>query len=477
MNEILKLDATAQAALIKKGAITPLELVDLSIEASKNLNPILNAIITPMFDLARERAKNIDLNAPFAGVPMVLKDGIATYKGVPTSNGSQLFKDNKATADSELVKRYKEAGFVIIGKTNLPEFGLLPTTEPMSFGATKNPWDISRTPGGSSGGTAAAVAARMVALGHGNDGGGSIRIPAACCGLFGLKPTRGRNPLGPMASLVSGLVEEHVLTHSVRDSAAVLDITGQPDALSFYHAPTQKGTYRDALDQPLRKLKIGYSTTQASGKPVHKDCEKGTLEAVELCKSFGHEVVHKPLDIPFSGKDLGEVFGALWAVCASSPLAFFQMITKTPPPKQMVEPLSYALYEQGQKISGATYELARQKMHRIARSVLTFFQDIDVWISPSLGMPPVTLGSFVQNVENPMVPMEMAAKFSPTTAIFNISGQPAASVPIFWNKEGLPIGVQIVAKFGDETTLFQLAHQMEKEINWQQNTPAILQQT
>lgn len=474
MKEILKLDATAQAALIKKGEITPLELVDLSIAATEKLNPTLNAVITPMFDQARDLAKKATLDAPFAGVPMMLKDGIAAYKGVPFSTGSALFKNNIAKHDSELVKRYKQAGFIVIGKTNMPEFGILPTSEPTAFGAAHNPWDTTKTPGGSSGGTAAAVAARMVALAHGNDGGGSIRIPASCCGLFGLKPTRGRNPLAPMSSLVSGLVEEHVLTHSVRDSAAVLDITGKPDPYGFYPAPTQKESYLGCIQKPIRKLKIGYSLTQNSGKPVHQDCVDATLKAVELALSFGHEVVELPMEIPFSGKRLGEIFGVIWAVCAASPLAFYHKMTGNPPPKELVEPLSYALYQQGQKVSGADYELARQGMHRIARSILEFFTDIDAWISPTLGMPPVDLGSFPQSEENPLAPLDMAGKFSPITAIFNISGQPAASVPIHWNTAGLPIGVQVVTKFGDEGTLFQLAAQMEKAVNWQAKLPKIL---
>lgn len=474
MNSILKLDATAQAALIKKGEITPLELVDLSIAATEKLNPTLNAVITPMFEEARTLAKTATLAAPFAGVPMMLKDGLAAYKGIPFSTGSALFKNNIAKHDSELVKRYKQAGFIVIGKTNMPEFGILPTTEPTAFGATHNPWDTTKTPGGSSGGTASAVAARMVALAHGNDGGGSIRIPASCCGLFGLKPTRGRNPLAPMSSLVSGLVEEHVLTHSVRDSAAVLDITGQPDPNGFYYAPAQKQPYAEVLKQPVRKLKIGYSLTQNSGKPVHQDCVDATLKAVELARSFGHEVVEMPMKIPFTGKMLGEIFGVIWAVCAASPLAFYHKMTGNPPPKALVEPLSYALYQQGQKVSGADYELARQGMHRIARSVLEFFTDIDVWISPTLGMPPVDLGSFPQSEDNPLAPLDMAGKFSPITAIFNISGQPAASVPVHWNAEGLPVGIQIVTKFGDEGTLFQLAAQMEEVVNWQAKLPNIL---
>ena len=387
MHPILQLDATAQAALVKKGELTPLELVELSIEAAEKWNPSLNAIITPMYEEARKIAKSSTLpDGPFKGVPLLLKDGLAAYKGVRFTQGSKLFKQNIAKHDSLLVQRYKQAGFIVIGKTNMPEFGMLPTTEPTEFGATHNPWDTSKTPGGSSGGSAAAVAARIVSLAHGNDGGGSIRIPASCCGLFGLKPTRGRNPLAPLSSLVSGLVEEHVLTHSVRDSAAVLDITGQPDPLAFYHAPPQQMLYTSLLEQPVRKLKIGYALQKPSGGSVHKDCVEATLKTIELCRSFGHEVVEMPLQLPFSGKQLGEVFGTLWAVCAASPIAFVEKMTGQPVSKEMVEPLSYAMYQQGKQLSGSDYELARQVMHRIARSILAFFQDIDIWLSPALGL-------------------------------------------------------------------------------------------
>ncbi len=475
MDSILKLDATAQAALIKKGEITPLELVDLSIAAAEQLNPSLNAIITPMYEEARSLAKQALPDAPFKGVPLLLKDGIAAYKGVRFTTGSTLYKNNIAKHDSLLVQRYKAAGFIVIGKTNMPEFGMLPTTEPTEFGATHNPWDLNKTPGGSSGGSAAAVAARITALAHGNDGGGSIRIPASCCGLFGLKPTRGRNPLAPMSSLVSGLVEEHVLTHSVRDSAAVLDITGQPDPNAFYHAPAQQLHFSSLLEQPIRKLKIGYSLGRPGGGSVHEDCEKATMHTVELCKSFGHEVIEMPLKIPFSGKTLGEVFGTLWNVCAASPIAFYEKITGQPVSKDLVEPLSYAMYQAGKKVTGSDYELARQAMHRIARSILEFFTDIDIWICPSLGLPPVALGSFPQNEEKPMAPLAMASEFAPTTAIFNISGQPAASIPVYWNEDGLPIGVQAVAKMGDEGTIFQLSKQLEEAVNWQAKLPPLLE--
>jgi len=235
----------------------------------------------------------------------------------------------------------------------------------------------------------------------------------------------------------------------------------QPDPLAFYHAPAQKGSYLQALDQPVRKLKIGYALTSPGGGDLHPDCDAATLYAVDLCKSFGHEVVEMPLAIPFSGKQLGDIFSALWAVGAASPLAFYHKMTGN-------------LYEQGQKISGADYEFARQGMHKVARSVLMAFQDIDIWLSPTLGMPPVDLGSFAQNESNPLAPSLMAAKFSPMTAIFNISGQPAASIPVYWNESGLPIGIQAVSKFGDEATIFQLAEQMEQVVKWQEKVPAIL---
>jgi len=475
MNQVLRKDAIAQSDLIKQKEISPTELVEASIEAVESLNPQLNAVITPMYEEARAALGQIDIDAPFAGVPMLLKDGIASYKGVRFSSGSNMLKGNIAKEDSELVKRYKKAGFIIIGKTNMPEFGLLPTTESDAFGACHNPWALSKTPGGSSGGSAAAVAARMVALAHGNDGGGSIRIPASCCGLFGLKPSRARNPLGPFSSLVNGLVEEHVLTRSVRDSAAVLDITGVPDPYGYYAAPP-KGvdSYLSTLDQPVRKLKIAYSMTTPFGGPIDRECEIAVEQTVSLCKDLGHELTLKNLDIPFTGKDLGEMFNALWAVGATTPIAFYHLLTGSKPEAGMVEPLSAALYEVGVKITGPRYELFRLQMHKVARAVLAFFDDIDVWLTSTLGMPPVDLGLMTQNPDQPMAPMKVASKFSPMTAIFNISGQPSASVPVHQSLDELPIGVQITSKFGDETTLFQLAHQMEKLLKWQERTPVII---
>ncbi|MEZ4883888.1 MAG: amidase [Chitinophagales bacterium] len=474
MNTILRLDATAQAALIRKGEISALELVNLSIDAIEELNPQLNAVITPMYDEARTAAENVDKNAPFAGVPMLLKDGIAAYKGVRMTSGSGLFQNFVAQYDSELVVRFKNAGFIVIGKTNMPEFGLMPVTEPHTFGATRNPWNTDLTPGGSSGGSAAAVAARIVSVAHGNDGGGSIRIPASCCGLFGLKPTRGRNPLGPnFSELISGLVAEHVLTRSVRDSAAILDLTEGNEIDSIYYPPPKSESYLEALSEPVRKLKIGYCLDTPMGGNVHDDCRKATVEAVELCQSLGHEVFEMPLKMPFNGRQIGEIFTTLWAAGATSALAMMKKMTGKEPPKTMVEPLTWGLYQLSQQVNAADYELARLGMHKLARSIMTQFVEIDVWLSPALALPPVPIGFIQQNADNPLAAMKKASEFSPMTAIFNITGQPAASVPTFWNGDNLPIGVQIVSKFGDETTLFQLAYQMEKVVKWEERVPAI----
>ncbi len=472
MDSILNLDATAQADLIKKGLISPPELVRLAIDAIEELNPRLNAVITPMYEQAMELAEGKLPEAPFKGVPILLKDGVAAYAGVRMTSGSALAMQYIPDEDSTLVTRLKNAGFIIIGKTNMPEFGLLPTTEPTVFGPTRNPWNLNLTPGGSSGGSAAAVAARMVALAHGNDGGGSIRIPASCCGLFGLKPSRGRNPLGPMFSeLVSGLVAEHVLTRSVRDSAAVLDLTAGEEPGAFYGALTKQSSFLSAIEKPPRKLKIGFCTTSITGGALHSDCVAATQKAIQICEELGHEVREMPLDLPVSGKKLGEIFGVLWSVCTTSPIRAIERKMGKLPPRELVEPLTWALYEDGLNVLGADYEITRQAMHRVAKKVLAAFNDIDVWISPTLAKPPLPIGSFAQNEEDPKAPSRLAAAFAPMTAIFNISGQPAASVPIYWNENQLPIGVQLVGKFGDEHSILQLSAQMEKIVNWSQCRP------
>ena len=284
-------DATTQAEMVRNGEVTPLELVDSAIERVERLNPALNAVITPMYDEAREAASRPIPDGPFSGVPFLAKDFLAEYAGVRFTESSNYIGDFVPEEDTELVRRWKRAGLIAIGKTNLPEMAIGATTEPVRFGPTRNPWDTTRTPGGSSGGAGAAVASGMVPMAHGNDAGGSIRIPAACCGVFGLKPTRGRNPLGPhFGDMLSGFVAEHALTRTVRDSAALLDATAGPAVGDPYWAPPQRRPYVEEVSTDPGRLRVAFSKSTLLGNPLHPDCTEAVLNTASLCDSLGHEV-------------------------------------------------------------------------------------------------------------------------------------------------------------------------------------------
>jgi amidase len=472
---ILHLDGLAQAELIRKKEIKPEELLELSIQALERLNPQLNAVITPMYDHARKAIEDGLPEGPFKGVPFLLKDLLAFYKGVRSTAGSKLLMGYVADHDSTLTARYKKAGLVIMGKTNLPEFGILPTTESEAFGAAHNPWNLDHTTGGSSGGSAAAVAARIVAMAHANDGGGSIRIPAACCGLFGLKPTRGRNPSGPLfTEYMGGLVMEHIVSRSVRDSATMLDATAGYEPGDPYNAPAFAGTFADQVGKATGKLKIGFSHGTPLGTPLSAEASKAQKDALLLCQKLGHEVVEMPLPITMSGEKLVELFTLIWATGATVNLGMMKQMMGIEPHPSMVEPLTWAMYEISQKTTAMDLELAKMGLQTLVREVGRAFEGIDVWLSPTLAEPPVKLGEMKQNPENPLAPFQRAALFAPYTAIFNLTGQPAASVPLFWTEGGLPIGIQIVGKFGDEATLIRLASQMEQEMPWADKLPPVV---
>ncbi len=469
---ILYQDGMAQAELIRKKEITSLELTEMCIEAIEQLNPQLNAVITPMYDLARERAQSDLPESPFRGLPFLLKDLMAMYKGVRSSAGSRLLSGFVADHDSELTRRYQEAGLVFLGKTNLPEFGLLPTTEPVAFGPTHNPWDLGHTPGGSSGGSAAAVAARIVPMAHANDGGGSIRIPAACCGLFGMKPTRARNPLGPQfTEIIGGLVMEHIVSRSVRDSAAMLDLTAGPAPGDPYYAPPQERPFLEETKIDPGKLKIAYSLQTPLGGAMSEEATSSLKHALSLLKDLGHELVEVQLPISMSPEQIMQSFTVIWATGATTTLGLLKQMMNIEPQPEMVEPLTWAFYEIAQKTSATDYELARIASQKISREIGVFFEKIDVWLSPTLAEPPVKLGVFEQNPDHPLAAFQRASEFAPFTALFNITGQPAASVPLYWTEAGLPLGTQFVSKFGDEATLFRLAAQLEKAQPWADKLP------
>ena len=464
--ELTWMDAMTQAELVSQKEVTPVELVEAAIERIERVNPKLNAVVTPMFDLAREAAAGKLPDGPFRGVPFLLKDLMAAYAGVTMTLGSKILQNFVPDQDSELVVRLKKAGLIILGKTNTPEFGILPTTEPELFGPCRNPWDTQRTTGGSSGGSSAAVASGMVPMAHANDGGGSIRIPASCCGLFGLVPTRARNPLGPLfGDCISGLVREHAVTRSVRDSAALLDATCGPDIGDPYWAPPPERPFLQEVGADPGKLRIAFTTKSAPGVDIHPDCVRGVQKTASLCSELGHEVEEVAPEL--DGEMMEQAFVTLWSSgCAST----LKLLKAT---KDQVEPLSWALFEMGSRYSAPDYLLALQNVQWISRQFARFFSDYDVLLTPTLAEPPVPLGTFDSPEDDPLKGFRRAGEFVPFTGICNMTGQPAMSVPLYWNSEGLPIGSHFIGRFGDEATLFRLAAQLEQARPWAQRRPPV----
>lgn len=465
--DILYLDATAQSELIRRKEIKSIELLEASIEKIEELNPELNLVITKLFDEAKRAAMGKLPDGSFTGVPFLMKDIGALLAGTPMAMGNMLLKNFIPDHDSELTKRFKNAGLIIIGKTNTPEFGLMPTTEPRLFGPSRNPWNVNKTTGGSSGASAAAVASGIVPMAHANDGGGSIRIPASCCGVFGLKPTRARNPLGPdFGDIISGLVCEHVVSRSVRDSAALLDATSGPDIGDPYCAPAPIRPFIEEVGADPGKLKIACSTEALTGVTVHEDCIAAVNDAASLCRDLGHEVVEAHLTPVVDPFDLLHAFNVMWYSGCASTINTISRIAGIKPKADYFEPLTWAIYEIGHEFSASDYLLAIRKIQSASRQVGRFFMDYDVLLTPVLAEPPVDIGTFDAPESRPIQAWERVSKFAPFTAAFNATGQPAMSVPLYWNSDGLPIGTHFVGRFGDEATLFRLAAKLEKARPW-----------
>ena len=471
-DDLALLDATAQAELVQKKEVKPIELVEAAIGRIERLNHKLNAVVTPMYDLARKTAEGEIPEGPFSGVPFLLKDLIAEYAGVRYTEGSAFLKDFIPDQDSELVVRIKKAGLIICGKTNTCEWGALPTTEPLLFGPTRNPWNTDRTPGGSSGGSAAAVAAGMVPMAHGNDGGGSIRMPAACCGIFGLKPTRARNPLGPeYGDAYSGLTAEHALTRSVRDSATLLDATAGPDLGDPYWAPPPARPFIEEVGADPGKLKIAFTTKAREGIEVHPDCIQAVQDVAALCDELGHEVEEAPLEP--NNQDLAKWFYRIWLGGVAWDANLWEGRTGKTITADQVEPMIWALIEKGRRTNAGDYLLALQHIQRLSRDVARLFTQWDVWLTPTLAEPPAPLGTFDSKPDDPLHGFFRSGKFMPFTSICNATGQPAMSVPLYWNDDNLPIGTHFIGRFGDEATLFRLAAQLEAARPWADRRPPV----
>ncbi|WP_163999698.1 amidase [Pyxidicoccus caerfyrddinensis] len=473
MDPFVSLDATAQAELVRRGEVTPLELVDAAIARIERHNPKLNAVTQQQFDTARLRAKGALPRGPFTGVPFLLKDLLAAQQGQPLTGGSRFMKDFVPDHDSELVKRHLRAGLVVLGKTNTPELGLLPTTESELLGPCRNPWNLERSAGGSSGGAAAAVASGMVPFAHASDGGGSIRIPASSCGLFGLKPTRGRNPTGPdFADPYHWLVADHALTRSVRDSAALLDATEGPDVGAPYIAPPKARPYALEAGAPPGRLRVGLALRNSVGAPVHPECLAAVAATARLLEGLGHSVLELSLEAP-GDEALGQHFMTVWAAGVVYTIDRMAQRSGRAPDAAHFEPFTWALYQFGLDQGLSAYLLAQAELQRFSRLIARRFEDVDVWLLPTVTEPPAPLGTFAAPPDEPLAPLFRAAAFTPYCPMANMTGCPAMSVPLHWSPEGLPVGVQFIGRFGDEATLFRLAAQLESAHPWTHRRPAV----
>jgi amidase len=472
------LDACALAQLVRDGTASPLELVDDAINRIEKLNPELNAVIRPRFDQARREATETLPDGPFRGVPIVLKDLLCSIRGEEMHEGMRVLKEARYVDDhdQELARRLRGAGFVVVGRTNTPELGILPTTEPAAYGPTHNPWDTARSTGGSSGGSAAAVASGMVPVGHGGDGGGSIRIPASECGLVGLKPSRARVPSGPeWGDVMGGLVCELAVTRTVRDTAAVLDVVAGPATGDPYAAPTPARPFREEVGADPGRLRIGMQTVAfGATTATHPDCVIATEVAGALLESVGHAV--EPTHVAaLDSADFVEAFLLVWAAGVGYDVEHYWSGKIGRAIRQdEVEPLTWALVEASRAASGSDFLDARQKLQALSRRVGEWFDGgFDLLLTPTLAEPPPLLGEFDSPPDNPIHGLLRAAALVPFTPPFNVSGQPAMSLPLHWNGDGLPIGIQLVAPYGREDVLLRVAGQLEQAAPWADRRPPV----
>jgi amidase len=473
LTDLARLDATAQAELVRSGEASPAELVDAAIERVEKVNPEVNAVIHELFDEAREAAKGDVPDGPFKGVPFVLKDLGATMAGQPFHLGMKLLKeaDFRAPMNTYLAERFRDAGLITIGKTNTPELGILPTTEPDAYGATRNPWNLEHSAGGSSGGSAAAVASGMVPMAHANDGGGSIRIPAAQNGLVGLKPTRQRISEGPLTGdNLSGLTAELVVSKSVRDTAAILEAVHGPAPGDPYWAPPPARPYTEELDADPKGLRVGFTTSAAVDVEIDPACIEAVEKTAKLLESLGHEVSQgSPTDAANEmggGLDIGDTFLTRWAAGQTQLLDTFAMLVGRPVTENDVEPLTWALSQIGRERSAGRYLMDVGVHHGLSRMIAAWFESgHDLLLTPTTARPAQPLGTWDDSGERAMDAFDAALPEGAFTAIFNVTGQPAISLPL-GEAEGIPVGVQLVAPFGREDLLIQVAAQIERAEPW-----------
>lgn len=462
-------DAVGLAELIRRKEITALEAVDEAIARAEKYNPKLNAIVFEAYERGRDAAKN-GISGPLAGVPMFLKDMRAYCEGMVTRAGSRYTDNTPSKTDSTLVARYKQAGLIPLGKTNTPEFAFIPTTESALWGNCQNPWKHGISPGGSSGGSCAVVAAGIVPIAHATDGGGSIRIPASCCGLVGLKVSRGRLTQGPeMAHSMSGLGVDHIVSRSVRDTAYVLDLTSAPNYGDPYFALPPESSYLEGIATKPKRLKIAVAMKSPEGMDFDSEVSEAMRNTVKLCEDLGHIVEEAMPAFDFPMVRIG--FMTVWATNGAYGIEMMKRSTGREPTLENLEGLTFGLYQRGKTLLGMQHIWAEQNLHRAARAAAAFHEQYDVWLTPTLARLPFAHGLIDRDstdVERAMFPI---MNFVPFTSLQNATGQPAINLPLGMSRDGLPIGVQFVARSGDEMTLLKLAAEIEDAAPWAERKP------
>ena len=468
--DYVKHDAVALADLVRRGEVSAAELAEAAIGLIEAHNPALNAITQRTDDFARDAIAAGLPDGPFKGVPVLLKDLFENLPGVPSNNGSALFKGWVPASQNTIVRKVREAGLVIVGKASSPEFGIMPTTEPRAFGPCRNPWDTGRTPGGSSGGSAAAVAAGIVPAATASDGGGSIRIPAACCGLFGLKPSRGRLGAGPDETEGwNGLATRGVVSRTVRDTAALLDALEGGDPGEPYAAPAKARPWRDEVGQPPGRLRIAVSRRTHTGMTLHPDCVAALDDAAKLLESLGHDIVEDdpPLDLDRFQADFWDL---LAANTAADLIEMRRVFGRALGPEDL-EPWTFHLagFAAGRDVGD--FMLSFRNLWRMHRPMGRFLESYDILLTPTLGTPPPPIGHLDTSLDDGRELLRRVQDFIPFTPQANTFGNPGATLPLFWNAEGLPIGVMIQARLGADDVLIRLAAQVEAARPWADRHP------
>ncbi|MEO8811594.1 MAG: amidase family protein [Caulobacteraceae bacterium] len=471
-SEYSQYDGLGLAALVAAGEVSAAELAGAAIERIDRHNGAINAVVHRADEEARAAAGSPLPTGPFRGVPFLVKDLLIAVAGWPRSSGSRFCAGTVDQVDSGLMRRYRSSGVVPLGKTNCPEFGITGTTEPALFGACRNPWNPDHSAGGSSGGSAAAVAAGIVPMAHGGDGRGSIRIPASCCGLVGLKVTRDRNPHLPDGyDFAQGFVVEHVITRTVRDCAAMLDVTGVPEPASPYASPAKARPYVEEIGRSPGRLRIAWSSETANGRSVQPEIQCALEGVASLLEKLGHEVIPRGL-----GVDQRALYGAQNAFSGANFAAgmqrLIQEVGREPEPHEL-EPLTWAALKAGRRATGAEAMWDAQELRMLTRGVLALFEEVDVYLTPVMGTLPPPIGYLDPVAVSPREIGRRNGEVFPFAAPFNMTGQPSISLPLAWSASGLPIGMMFTARYADEATLFRLAAQLEKEAPWKGRRPPI----